>query len=194
MRAAIAHVDANGMESLTLRSLGDDLGAHFTSLYRHFASKDVLIDAMFNFVVEGIGADLAKAPDEPLERIRAIACSFRKALHSHPALVGTIVSTGGTDSTFAIQRQIIADMQALGVPKRDLAVKYQMLESYVFGASMFDYLGAPEHLSARQARFQAVGIPAFEKASNSIESTDQHNEAAFLLGLDAILATFNSAN
>lgn len=192
VRAAVARVDAHGMDSLTLRTLGEDLGAHFTSLYRHFRNKEELIAAMFEYVLSDIADDVAKAPDEPMARIRTIAMAFRKALHRHPALVGTIVATGGTESSFALQRSITQDLADLGVPTKEIASRYQMLESYVFGASMFDYLGAPNHLKHRQQRHSSSGLKEFSAASKSEKSVDSHNEAAFKAGLEAILVAISA--
>ena len=44
LRAAIAHADAGGLETLTMRSLADMLGVAPMALYRHVANKDDLID------------------------------------------------------------------------------------------------------------------------------------------------------
>jgi AcrR family transcriptional regulator len=187
VEAAVARVDSHGMDSLTLRTLGEDLGAHFTSLYRHFRNKEELIAAMFEYVLRDVSDDVAKAPDEPIARIRSIAMAFRRALHRHPALVGTIVATEGTESSFALQSSITQDLAALGVPTKEIATRYQMLESYVFGASMFDYLGAPNHLKHRRQRHSSSGLKEFSAASKSEKSVDSHNEAAFAAGLDAIL-------
>jgi AcrR family transcriptional regulator len=190
VRAAVAHVDQFGLESLTMRALGEDLGAHFTALYRHFRNKDELLSAMFELVISEIASEVDSTNTDPLARIRSVALAFRNSLHKHPALVGTIVSTQGTEGTFAIQRQIASDMIELGVPKEQVAAKYQALESYVFGASMFDYLGAPDHLEHRLERYKQVRDGIFDAAASDKSDVDAHNEKAFALGLEAILASF----
>jgi AcrR family transcriptional regulator len=190
VRAAVAHVDQFGLESLTMRALGEDLGAHFTALYRHFRNKDELLSAMFELVISEIASEVDSTNPDPLARIRSVALAFRKSLHNHPALVGTIVSTRGTEATFAIQRQIASDMLELGVPKDEVAAKYQALESYVFGASMFDYLGAPDHLEHRLERYKQVRDGIFDASVSQRSDVDAHNEKAFSLGLEAILASF----
>jgi AcrR family transcriptional regulator len=190
VRAAVAHVDQHGLESLTMRALGEELGAHFTALYRHFRNKDELLSAMFEMVISEIASEVDFTNPDPLARIRSVALAFRKSLHKHPALVGTIVSTRGTEATFRIQRQIASDMLKLGVPKELVAVKYQALESYVFGAAMFDYLGAPNHLDHRLERYKQVRDGIFDTSVSSQKSVDTHNEKAFAAGLEAILSSF----
>ena len=188
VRTAIEFVDQNGIEALSLRKLGDKLNAHFTSVYRHFASREDLLSAMFSSVISEVAQAVDLDSADPKTRIRAIAIAFRAAMHKHPGLVGTIVSTSGTEATFAIQRQIAQDMLELGVPQDQVAMRYQALESYVFGAAMFDYLGAPGHLEDRVQRFTKVRDGIFDAAASGQDQIDAHNEKAFIFGLDAILA------
>src|SRR5256885_1864718 len=47
---AIALLDEEGMEALSMRSLGQRLGAGATSLYRHVANKDELIELVVDEV------------------------------------------------------------------------------------------------------------------------------------------------
>ena len=46
LQAAVSLADANGIEALSMRRLGEQLGVEAMSLYRHVASKDDLLDAM----------------------------------------------------------------------------------------------------------------------------------------------------
>jgi AcrR family transcriptional regulator len=189
--SAVAYVDQHGIEALTLRSLGAEIGAHHTALYRHFRSKEELAAAMFDYVVGEIGNKIATGPSEPLERIRNIAITTRDALHQHPALVGVIVTSRDSAASISLQeliKVVLSDMRALGVPENELAIKYQVIESYVFGSALFDYSGAPNHLNERKKRLAASDQAVFKSASGSEISIDKHNEAAFVVGLDLILA------
>ena len=196
VEAAVAYVDQHGIEALTLRSLGAEIGAHHTALYRHFRSKEDLASGMFDFVVGEIGTKIATGPSEPLERIRNIAIVTRDALHQHPALVGVIVTSRDSAASSSLQeliKVVLSDMRALGVPEKELATKYQVIESYVFGSALFDYSGAPNHLAERKKRLAASDKAVFKSASGSESSIDKHNEAAFVVGLDLILAGLKSS-
>ena len=50
LRAAVALADAGGIESLTMRRLGQDLGVEAMSLYKHVANKEALLDGMVDLV------------------------------------------------------------------------------------------------------------------------------------------------
>ena len=50
LRAAVALADTGGIESLSMRKLGDELGVEAMSLYNHVANKDDLLDGMIDAV------------------------------------------------------------------------------------------------------------------------------------------------
>uniref|UniRef100_UPI00189226D4 TetR family transcriptional regulator n=1 Tax=Catenulispora rubra TaxID=280293 RepID=UPI00189226D4 len=52
--AALALVDAEGLEALSTRRLAAELGVSGPSLYNHVATKDELIDAVVDCVVAGV--------------------------------------------------------------------------------------------------------------------------------------------
>src|SRR5438309_8181043 len=52
--AALALVDAEGLDALSTRRLAAELGVSGPSLYNHVATKDELIDAVVDSVVAGV--------------------------------------------------------------------------------------------------------------------------------------------
>jgi AcrR family transcriptional regulator len=80
--AAVALADERGVESLSMRKLGQELGVVPMALYKHVANKDELLDGMVDVVVGEIdppsdGADWKTA-------IRQRVLSARRALLRHP--------------------------------------------------------------------------------------------------------------
>src|SRR3954462_13658610 len=51
LRAALDLADGGGVEALTMRRLGDELGFEAMSLYRHVANKQALLDGMLDLVL-----------------------------------------------------------------------------------------------------------------------------------------------
>ena len=54
LNAAIEIADQGGIEALTMRSIGQRLGAEAMSLYRHVESKDDVLDGIVDKVYEEI--------------------------------------------------------------------------------------------------------------------------------------------
>ena len=54
LRAAIALADETGLEAVTMRRLGQELGVEAMSLYNHVANKDDLLDGIVDLVLGDI--------------------------------------------------------------------------------------------------------------------------------------------
>lgn len=53
VHAALAIADSEGLDALSMRRLGAELGVEAMSLYRHVPNKDALLDGMVDVVVQG---------------------------------------------------------------------------------------------------------------------------------------------
>src|SRR3954453_10140535 len=82
LRAAVALADSGGLEALTMRRLGEDLGVEAMSLYKHVANKDDLLDGMVDLVFAEIELPAPGAEWRTAMRERAV--SARAALLAHP--------------------------------------------------------------------------------------------------------------
>ena len=54
LRTALALADAGGIESLTMRKLGQELGVEAMSLYNHVENKDDIVDGIIELVLDEI--------------------------------------------------------------------------------------------------------------------------------------------
>ena len=81
LRAAVALADESGIESLSMRRLGQELGVEAMSLYNHVANKDDLLNGITDLVLREI--DLPEAGDWK-EALRRHAISAHDVLVSHP--------------------------------------------------------------------------------------------------------------
>src|SRR6187399_3364854 len=86
LRAAIALADETGLEALTMRKLGQQLGVEAMSLYNHVANKDDLLDGMIDIVFSEI--DPPAAGGDWKAELRGRALSTLAALRRHPWAVG----------------------------------------------------------------------------------------------------------
>lgn len=82
LRTATALADAAGLDSLTMRKLGTELGVEAMSLYHHVANKDDLLDGMIDRIYSEI--ELPTAEDDWRSAMRRRAVSTREVLGRHP--------------------------------------------------------------------------------------------------------------
>ena len=95
LHAGVALADAHGIESLTMRRLGEALHVEAMSLYKHVANKGDLLDGMIDLVFAEIDLPAEGTAWRPAMRDRAI--SARAALRRHPwatALISSRTSPG----------------------------------------------------------------------------------------------------
>ena len=194
VRVAIEYLDSHSVEELTLRALGEELGAHHTALFRHFRNKNELVVAMFGFVVDEVTEQCGDlTPLDPRTRIENLATAFRGVLHRHPALVHTIVSGPPAAATLPVMTVVVDALKEMGVPENKQAAYYQLLETHVFGSSTYDFAGAPHQLSSRRERHHSSGLAPLVAASGSVADIDELNERVFDLGLRLILDSAQSS-
>jgi len=82
LRAAVALADEDGVDSLSMRRIAQELGVVPMALYKHVASKDEMLDGMVDVVVGEIDAPLEDADWRTTIRERVL--SARRALLRHP--------------------------------------------------------------------------------------------------------------
>jgi AcrR family transcriptional regulator len=185
---AIRIVDDEGIDALTLRRLGAEVGVSFTAMYTYFPSRDHLIAALVDRMAAEIFAEMEWRGDSARDRLIAVAVSSRRALSRHPRLTGAFVAStaptpGGGNATLSV----VALLEEAGLAGPDLVRAYRIIEGYVFGASIFDLGAAPEHLSIRRQRYHDTGHPEFRAVATSDEAIGTHNDEAFLHGLELLL-------
>ena len=95
LTAAVAIIDAEGVDALTLRRLGQALDRNPMAIYRHASDKDALLDG----VVEHVAAELI-TPREPDNNgngnweavLHRTAHTFRRVALAHPHVVPLLLT------------------------------------------------------------------------------------------------------
>jgi TetR/AcrR family transcriptional regulator, tetracycline repressor protein len=85
LAAALRIADANGLEQLTMRRLGAELGVDPMTIYGHVPDKTALFDGLVELVLAGI--TLPGRTGEWAHDFRAAAHAARAALLAHPHLI-----------------------------------------------------------------------------------------------------------
>src|SRR5258708_13887336 len=82
-------LEAEGIDQLSLGKLADALHVKAPSLYRYFASKTVLLQAIntttITDLISTIHASVESAPADSRLRITEMAVTYRAYAHAHPA-------------------------------------------------------------------------------------------------------------
>jgi len=132
VRAAMALADAGGIDALTMRRLGDELGVEAMSLYRHVANKDDLIDGMTDAVFAEI--ELPSGATDWRTAMRERAVSVRAALSRHPWATPLMQSrTSPGPATMRHHDTVIGTLRTAGFSVALTAHAFSALDSYIYG-------------------------------------------------------------
>jgi AcrR family transcriptional regulator len=137
LATAVALADAGGIESLTMRRLGVELGVEAMSLYNHVASKGDLLDGMIDVVIGEI--DLPAEGTDWRSAIRRRAISTRAALSRHWWAVGRMASraTPGP-ATLRQHDAVLGILRGAGFSVAMAAHAYSLPDSYLYGFALHE--------------------------------------------------------
>jgi AcrR family transcriptional regulator len=95
LRAAVDLADERGIESLTMRTLGQKLGVEAMSLYNHVANKEDILDGMVDAVMSEVNdavSEIDVPADEWKTAMRRRVLSARGVFLRHPWAPGVLES------------------------------------------------------------------------------------------------------
>jgi TetR/AcrR family transcriptional regulator, tetracycline repressor protein len=191
LAAAMRIVDSEGLDALTFRRLGEEVGVSYTAVYTYFESREDLVEELAGSMITEVLASADVSNPSPRERIISMAMAVRAGMAKHPrALPAFLLSTRLNQEADLVMATVIATLEEAGLSGEELALAYRTLESYVFGLTVFDFGAAPEHLDVRKKRYAALNHPAFNALGRSKKAVADHNHAAFRRGLENLLLGF----
>jgi AcrR family transcriptional regulator len=135
LRAALALADAGGLESLTMRRLGEELEVGPMALYRHVANKDDLVDGLVDLVFGEIGLPPGAADWRAAMRERSF--SLRDALLRHRWAIGLMESRRNPGpANLRHHDAVIGSLRAAGFDMAMAAHAYSLLDAYIYGFAL----------------------------------------------------------
>jgi AcrR family transcriptional regulator len=133
LRAALGLADEAGIDSLTMRELGQRLGVEAMSLYNHVDNKDDMLDGMLDLVVKEI--DLPSGDDvDWREAMRGRAVSARAVFARHPwasALIDSRESSGPERMRYF--DWVIGTLRRAGFSVELAVHAFSAIDSYIYG-------------------------------------------------------------
>jgi AcrR family transcriptional regulator len=192
--AALELVDRDGLADFSMRSLGAALGCEPMSIYYHFPSKAHLQDALVDHAIAAVDTDPPGA--DPIDRLRAMARSYRAVAHRHPKLfplvavhrLDTPAGARMIDGALALVRAAVPD-------DRRAAQFLRVLGWYLTGAALGETAGSAKGPSAAEP---ATGAYVNENCPRLAAALPyfgrEWRDDTFDLGLEALLDAMRVAS
>lgn len=157
--AAVRLADRGGLESLSMRKLGQELGVEAMALYYHFANKDEVINGMVDLVFSEI--DLPAASADWKTAMRQRARSLRDVLLRHRWALGLMESRRKPGpANLRHHDAVIGSLRSAGLDMPTIAHAYTLLDSYIYGFALFS-VNLPFEPSEEVAELGLVTLQAF---------------------------------
>ena len=203
LAAALAMIDADGVDALSMRRLGDAVHRDPMRLYRYAESKSALLDAVTELVLTDF--EIPDVADGDWElALRTSARNFRRVALAHPKVVPLLVTRPlGTPlglrpaATLRSLERLLALFVSAGFSERDSLYAYRLFTGFLNGHVLNEVQELVEEPDESDAllRFGLQHLPRGEfprsrALAGALASYD--GSAELEQGLDFILAGLRS--
>ena len=185
LQCALHVVDQDGLEALSMRRLGHELGVEAMSLYHHVPNKRALLEG----IVDTLLAEIDIPPPEVGDwatRVRMVTRSYRGLAQTHPNAFPLLLTADlKTEGSRRSMEAMIRLCREAGFPDEETTIDaFCTLGSFVSGFALFE-IGGFLALAADDA--DPTRRPPTERCGG-MPHLLAHEDAQFEFGLDVILA------
>ena len=184
--------DREGLEALSMRRLGRELGVEAMSLYNHSPNKEALLDGMVEVLLAMMKVSL-DSEEGWEENVRRVFRSFRLLAHAHPDVFTLFAIRPNNTSKVVWLLPVFLDaLRGAGFDVMTSLRVFRVLSSYTIGYALAEIRGfSPVPGASRPV------IPGLDGEEERIfemapllEGAD--GDAEFEFGLDLILSGLKS--
>ncbi len=189
--AAIALIERDGPDALSMRRLGSELGVEAMSLYHHVPNRAELLSAVSERMLAPLQAIEFERGGR--EACRSLAHALRGIAVAHPAtfsLVGVRPLNG--PAVLRVVERLLAVLVADGFGARDALAVYRAVASYARGYALAEAVGFTIDASDPGARNRLEALSSSEYPILSGRATELSTldaDSGFERGLDALLVS-----
>ncbi|MEZ5246580.1 MAG: TetR family transcriptional regulator [Acidimicrobiales bacterium] len=185
--AALAFIDEHGLDGLSMRKLGAELGVEAMSLYNHVTNKADLLGA----VAERLFQDVLDAYGEPSGdwkvHARALCHAYVDVAAAHPLAVSLLITpTNGSQSAHEFDQRIVGAARRFSDDDRIGALAFATVSNWVIGTIVQQHgLMGPAVIREPAAADAETDdeLICFQRAAEQLSADERFDE-----GLEVVLA------
>jgi TetR/AcrR family transcriptional regulator, tetracycline repressor protein len=182
--AALATLESEGLERLSLRGVARALGAHLNSVSWYVKTKQSLIESMADTIIGTVRID--DLPADPIERVRVVVGRYRTAMLSHRDGGRLVAGTfAGSGKTFRVAEVIVDALLESGYAEQEAARLCWALIYFTLGLTQEQQTSPPEAENPK-VDFADGSYPALAKVGVQLLAHDSF-DARFDYGLARLL-------
>jgi AcrR family transcriptional regulator len=196
LEAGLAIADEQGIDALSMRKLGQELGFEAMSLYNHVANKDDLLDGMVDLVLAEMDAP---RPEEGFAGIRTAAISAHESLRRHPWAASALMTPARVRPLrLAFMDALLGALRGAGLSPETTYHAYHVIDAHIIGFSLWQSthdFDLPEEVTADMRGFLDRMLPEetypdlHAHGMQHLDPGPLESTSAFEYGLDLLLAS-----
>jgi len=190
---AMALVDRDGLQALSMRKLAAELGVGTMSLYYHVPDKSALYDLILDAGLAEVDLD-GDDPAQPADvRVRRIAYAIRKALLSHPhAAVLAMSRSLRTPTQLRPVEKLLQILSEAGLSPSEAMQSVNIIGQYAVGVTTMyaSHLTASEYHDEREGEFGELTPEEFPNMFQVMAHAEELGDwdADFEAGINALIS------
>jgi AcrR family transcriptional regulator len=188
LATALALVDDEGVDALSMRRLGRELGVEAMSLYSYVENKQDLVEG----VVEQVFREMPlvqPGPDDWPERLRKHASTFRDVLLRHPNAVPLVAGRPlVTYGTMAFVESALVELQAYGLDLATADLVLGTIAAFVIGSVCEQTGEASRQEAGYVAHADEDAAARFPNVVTIANGATPDRDTEFAFGLDVVIA------
>jgi AcrR family transcriptional regulator len=193
MDAAFALADDGGLDVVSMRRIGKELGVEGMALYNHVANKDDVLDGIVERVLTEI--PLPAADGEWKHEMRNRATAARRVFLQHPWAIGLLEAryAGSSPARLGYFDAVLGCLRAAGFGPTLSMRAFSIIDSFVYGFILqeislpFDDSDGLEEVGDDLLRQMADAYPHLTEATATAMDDGWDYAEQFEFGLDLIL-------
>lgn len=195
---ALAIIDADGADALSMRRLAAELGVDTMAIYHHVPGKEALLSG----VAAAVFATLTIPTVEPADwrrQVREFARAYRNLAASHPNLTIYLITHGGMapQAVLAANETLYAALLQSGLPPRAALRAGDLVVDFVHGFALGESSGRiaphPERMAATLSRLAGTSGQYPAHATIFAEPAGDREESPFEVELELLLEGIEAA-
>jgi AcrR family transcriptional regulator len=185
---ALRIIDAEGLDQLSMRRLGAELGVEGMAIYHHFRNKAELLDGVLELLLEELEVPVG-GPGTALDRLRRTFEATRSVAIRHPhAFLLLPTRRFNTDRALEYYERLLGLFRDAGFDARESARFFRLLAGYVTGAGLAEIGSRAQQPDATPVRLERFSEPGrFPLVTAVVPELRVANlDAVFAFGMDVI--------
>ena len=163
--AALAVIDRDGLDALSMRTVARQLGIGAMSLYRYVTDRDQLEELVVDLVLEAVDISLPRASAR--RKLAVLADRVRVAVSEHPAVVPLLlIHRHRALSSLRWGEAVLTVLAGDGFTGKRRVIAFRAVLGYVFGALQVEHFSPLSGMGTRAlAALSAEEFPVLSETA-----------------------------